>query len=212
MSLLSTRQLVVASHLAQIVISMPDGKPTSRYAAGDPLRLETCDSSGTNETRTIGTFRFPYFLPLSWQDGQPSEVAIWLGTPLHVVSTHPQRQISQAPPSEEPSKFQPLKTGLLSAEMHNWCAVGTTIGVVKHASYADTLVLTPSSASACGLLRLGRANSSPILRGAFRWRLDEGEKVARISIDEEASCLVVLKFNLVAEDALSWSISLYNLH
>jgi hypothetical protein len=84
--------------------------------------------------------------------------------------------------------------------------------VVNQALYVDTLVLTPSCASDYRLLRLGRARSSPILRGAFQWLLDEGKQVARMSIDEEASCLVVLKFNLIPEGALLWSISLYNLH
>jgi hypothetical protein len=212
MTLLSARQLVVASHLVQIVIPIPDEKPTSRYAGGNPLKLDTWDSSGASEARAIGAFRLPFVLPLSWEDSRPKEVAIWLGGPLHVVSTRPQSHLLTGSLRETPNLFRMSKTGLKTVVVDDWCAAGTTIGVANKTISADTLVLTPSSASDCGLVRLDRMHSPLIEQGAFRWSCDEGERVARMCVDEESSCLVLLKFNLLPEGSLKWTISLYDLH
>jgi hypothetical protein len=212
MSLLSNRQLVVASHLAQFVIPLPELKPTARYAAGTPIRLDTFYSSGAWEVKAFGAFRLPIFLPLSWEDGRPKEVAIWLGNPLHVVSTRPQHPPQLASSSQKPTIFRLMETGLNTAMALERCAAGTTIGLANREAFARTLVVTPSGASDCGLVRLDRVHSTLIAEGAFRWPLDEGERVARMSIDEEASCLVLLKYNKLPEGSFSWKISIYNLH
>jgi hypothetical protein len=205
-SLLSTRQLVVASHLAQFVVSMPESKPASPYAASTPTKIVSFESR-----RSRGTFHLPYFLPLSWEEDRPREVAIWLGKPLLVVSTCDEQHHWQTSSAEKRSKFEQLNTEIGSSLLLNCCAAGTTIVVANRIKFADTLMLTPSSASDGGLMRLDRRRAEAVHQGIFWWPLDQGKMIARMALDEEAGCILVLKYCPLSGDSLTWNISLYNL-
>jgi hypothetical protein len=210
-SLLSARRLVVASHLAQYMISIPNYKTSHCKVTGNPVKV-AYHSSSAREGGHVGKFHLPFFLPLSWEEGLPDEIAIWSGNPLHVISSHDQRQPPRFSPSEKPSALQLMNTGMGAALGWQDCVVGTTIGLANMIKSGMTLVVTPPSASDRGLARFGREYSAPVLNGTFEWRLGEGERVKRCSIDEESSRLLVLKYHSLPEGSLKWHISLYDLH